>query len=54
MKDVIKNALLKTIPKYRDDLDLQSIIDFFQENVSCCLCIYLVDFKVMVRDEFAG
>jgi len=36
VKDVIKSALLKTIPKYRDDLDLQSIIDFFQENMKCC------------------
>ena len=33
VKSVIKDALVKTIPKYRDDLDLQSILDFFQNNV---------------------
>lgn len=36
VKNGVKNALVKTIPQYRDDVDLQSIIDFFQENVKCC------------------
>ncbi|XP_065060833.1 tetraspanin-33-like [Rhopilema esculentum] len=35
-KGVVKDALKKTIPNYRDDIDLQSIIDYFQENVKCC------------------
>eukprot|EP00112_Aurelia_sp_Birch-Aquarium-sp1_P006284 Seg1696.3 transcript_id=Seg1696.3/GoldUCD/mRNA.D3Y31 product=Tetraspanin-33 protein_id=Seg1696.3/GoldUCD/D3Y31 len=35
-KKKVKTALLETVPKYRDDLDLQSIIDFFQEKVKCC------------------
>ncbi|XP_076825314.1 tetraspanin-5-like [Clavelina lepadiformis] len=26
----------KTIKGYRDDVDLQNIIDFFQENLQCC------------------
>lgn len=34
MKNNVEEVLKETIPKYRDDPDLQSIIDWVQETVS--------------------
>lgn len=36
VQDTIENFLKPTIPKYRDDVDFQSIIDWTQETVKCC------------------
>lgn len=45
VKAAVKDALIQTIPNYRDDLDLQSILDFFQENVGVyCITLFHVDF----------
>lgn len=36
VRDNVENMLKVMIPKYRDDADLQSIIDFIQMNMKCC------------------
>lgn len=36
VKNNVEGVLKKTIPKYRDDVDFQSIIDWTQENMKCC------------------
>ena len=36
VKRNVENVLKNTIPKYRDDEDFQSIIDWTQENMKCC------------------
>jgi len=36
VKRKVEEVLTDTIPKYRDDSDLQSIIDWVQEEMKCC------------------
>eukprot|EP00794_Sanderia_malayensis_P012681 gene12681-13982_t len=36
IKNFAENKLVDVIPKYRDDADLQSIIDWLQINLKCC------------------
>lgn len=36
VKNKVEDILDETIPRYRDDNDLQSIIDWVQENIKCC------------------
>ena len=36
VKEAIGGVLKKMIPKYRDDEDLQSLIDWVQQNMKCC------------------
>lgn len=36
VKNNVEDVLKETIPKYRDDPDLQSIIDWVQETIKCC------------------
>lgn len=36
VKENVENILKETIPKYRDDSDLQSIMDWVQQTNKCC------------------
>ena len=36
VKTKVEKILQKCIPRYRDDVDLQTIIDWTQENMKCC------------------